>query len=142
MLANLIKQGFGDVEDLNCAEKILYGANIAYNLDLNKDALKLAAGFGGGMAIEDKCGALTASIMVLGRLFVNDSAHESSRIKDLTKELFEDYKKEMGTIDCAPLKDKYRTEEFKCRNIIIKAAEVLDRIVKRELEYKIKSYSV
>jgi len=142
MLADLIKQGFGDVEDLNCAEKILYGANIAYNLDLNKDALKLAAGFGGGMAIEDKCGALTASIMVLGRLFVNDSAHESSRIKDLTKELFEDYKKEMGTIDCAPLKDKYRTEEFKCRNIIIKAAEVLDRIVKRELEYKIKSYSV
>ena len=142
MLADLIKQGFGDVEDLNCAEKILYGANIAYNLDLNKEALKLAAGFGGGMAIEDKCGALTASIMVLGRLFVNDSAHESSRIKDLTKELFEDYKKEMGTIDCAPLKDKYRTEEFKCRNIIIKAAEVLDRIVKRELEYKIKSYSV
>jgi C_GCAxxG_C_C family probable redox protein len=142
MLADLIKQGFGDMEDLNCAEKILYGANIAYNLDLNKEALKLAAGFGGGMAIEDKCGALTASIMVLGRLFVNDSAHESSRIKDLTKELFEDYKKEMGTIDCAPLKDKYRTEEFKCRNIIIKAAEVLDRIVKRELEYKIKSYSV
>ena len=142
MLADLIKQGFGDVEDLNCAEKILYGANIAYNLDLNKEALKLAAGFGGGMAIEDKCGALTASIMVLGRLFDNDSAHESSRIKDLTKELFEDYKKEMGTIDCAPLKDKYRTEEFKCRNIIIKAAEVLDRIVKRELEYKIKSYSV
>ena len=142
MLADLIKQGFGDMEDLNCAEKILYGANIAYNLDLNKEALKLAAGFGGGMAIEDKCGALTASIMVLGRLFVNDSAHESSRIKDLAKELFEDYKKEMGTIDCAPLKDKYRTEEFKCRNIIIKAAEVLDRIVKRELEYKIKSYSV
>lgn len=134
MLADLIKQGFGDMEGLNCAEKILYGANVAYNLDLNKDSLKLAAGFGGGMAIEDKCGALTASIMVLGRLFVNDSAHESSRIKDLTKELFEDYKKEMGTIDCAPLKDKYRTEEFKCRNIIIKAAEVLDRIVKRELE--------
>ena len=133
MLYDLIKQGFGEKEDLNCAEKILHGANIAYNMGLDRDALRLASGFGGGMAIEDKCGALTASIMVLGNLFVKDRAHESSKIKELTIELFEDYKKEMGSIDCAPLKDMYRTEELKCRNVILKAAEVLDRIVKREL---------
>jgi C_GCAxxG_C_C family probable redox protein len=133
MLTDLIKQGFGEKEDLNCAEKILQGANIAYNLGLDKEALKLASGFGGGMAIEDKCGALTASIMVLGKLFVNDRAHESAKIKELTIELFKEYSKVMGSIDCAPLKDKYRTEELKCRNVIIKAAEVLDMIVKREL---------
>jgi hypothetical protein len=40
------------------------------------------------MGIEDKCGALTASIMVLGRLFVKERAHESTKIKELTKELF------------------------------------------------------
>jgi C_GCAxxG_C_C family probable redox protein len=133
MLTNLLKQGFGEKEDLNCAEKILQGANIAYNLGLDKESLKLASGFGGGMAIEDKCGALTAVIMVLGRLFVEDRAHESTRIKDLTKELFEEYRKEMGSIDCAPLKEMHRTEELKCRNVTIKAAEALDRIVKREL---------
>jgi C_GCAxxG_C_C family probable redox protein len=133
MLTNLIKQGFGEKEDLNCAEKILQGANIAYNLGLDKEALKLASGLGGGMAIEDKCGTLTASIMILGRLFVEEKAHESTKIKDLTKELFEEYKKEMGSIDCAPLKEMHRTEEIKCRNVIIKAAEVLDRIIKREL---------
>jgi C_GCAxxG_C_C family probable redox protein len=133
MLTELLKQGFGQDMDLNCAEKILQGANIAYNLGLDKEALKLVSGFGGGMAIEDKCGALTASIMVLGKLFVKNNAHESNRIKDLTVELFEEYKKEMGTIDCAPLKKKYRTEELKCRDVILKAAEVLDRIVKREL---------
>jgi C_GCAxxG_C_C family probable redox protein len=132
MLADLIKQGFGEKEDLNCAEKLLQAANIAYNLGLDKEALKLASGFGGGMAIEDKCGALTASIMVLGRLFIKDRAHESTRIKELTMELFEEYRREMGSIDCAPLKDKHRTEELKCRNVILKAAEVLDRIVKRE----------
>ena len=38
-----------------------------------------------------------------------------------------------SSIDCAPLKEMYRTEELKCRNVIIKAAEVLDRIVQREL---------
>jgi len=134
MLTELIKQGFGETENLNCAEKILQGANIAYNMGLDKEALKLAAGFGGGMTIEDKCGALTAAIMVLGKLFVKKSAHESSKIKELTLELFKEYEMAMGTIDCAPLKNKYRTKELKCRNVIIKAAEVLDRIVERELE--------
>lgn len=133
MLADLIRQGFGINDDLNCAEKILYAANIAYNLGLDKDSLKLAAGFGGGMGIEDKCGALTAAIMVLGRIFVNDRAHESTKIKELTKELFGEYKKVMGTIDCAPLKERYKTEELKCHNIILKAAEILDRIVAREM---------
>lgn len=133
MLTELIRQGFGEKEDLNCAEKILQGANVAYDLGLDKEALKLAAGFGGGMAIEDKCGALTASIMVLGKLFVKNNAHESTRIKELTKELFDEYKKEMGTIDCAPLKEQYRTEALKCKNVILAASEVLDRIVKREL---------
>lgn len=131
MLSDLIKDGFGQDLDLNCAETILYGANKVYNLGLDREALKLAAGFGGGMAIEDKCGALTGAIMVLGKLFVKERAHESNRIKDLTKELFDSYRKAMGDIDCKPLKDKYRTEELKCRMVILKAAEILDQIVER-----------
>lgn len=133
MLAELIKNGFGEKEDLNCAEKILWGANNAYNLGLDREALKLASGFGGGMAIEDTCGALTGAIMVLGKLFVVERAHESDKIKELTRELFDEYNKEMKSIDCKPLKDMYRTEELKCRNVILKAAEILDRIVLREL---------
>ncbi len=133
MLKEMIEQGFGENEDLNCAEKILQGANIAYRMGLNKEALKVAAGFGGGMAIGDKCGALTGAVMVLGCLFVEDRAHESSRIKELTKELFDAYSKEMGAIDCIPLKENHATSELKCRKVILKAAEVLDGMVKREL---------
>ncbi len=133
MLNRLIQEGYGEKEDFNCAEKLLNAANLTYNLGLNKEALKLASGFGGGMAIEDKCGALTASIMVLGKLFVKDRAHESLKIKELTKELFDKYRKEMGAIDCAPLKERYRTEEFKCQFIIAKAAEILGGILEREL---------
>ncbi|HBF37914.1 MAG TPA: hypothetical protein DDW50_11390 [Firmicutes bacterium] len=132
MLYELLKNGYGKDRDFNCAEKVLYGANEAYQLGLNHDVLKLASGFGGGMAIEGTCGALTASIMVLGRLFVKDTAHESSRIKDLTKELFDEYQKAMGDINCAPLKAKYRTEAIGCRDVIFKAAEILDEIVVRE----------
>lgn len=134
MISDLIKNGFGEKEDLNCAEKILYAANESYNLGLSRDALKLSAGFGGGMAIGDKCGALTASIMVLGRLFVEKNAHEGEKIKELTGELLQRYKSEMGSIDCEPLKESYRTEEIKCRNIIVKAAEILDDIVQREMK--------
>ena len=132
-LAELIDKDFGDKEDLNCAEKILYGANIAYNLGLDKESLKMAAGFGGGMAIEDKCGALTAAIMVLGKLFVGKSAHEGDKIKILTQRLFDEYKKDMGSIDCAPLKKEHRTEALKCKLVIHKAAEILDKIVDEEI---------
>lgn len=134
MLYELLKSGYGEKEDFNCAEKVLYGANEVYHMGLGKEALKLAAGFGGGMAIEDVCGALTASIMVLGKLFVKNNAHESTKIKELTKELLESYQKEMGSIECTPLKAKYRTDEIKCRDIILKAAQILDSIIERELK--------
>ena len=132
MLSTLIMEGYGEKEDFNCAEKILYGANQAYELNLDKQFLKMSAGFGGGMAIESVCGTLTAAVMVLGLLFVKDNAHESSRIKNLTQELLNTYHTEMGDIDCGPLKAKYRTEELKCKNVILKAAQILDTIVKRE----------
>ena len=132
MLKGLIEQGFGIDQDFNCAEKILYGANEAYGLGLDKKALKMAAGFGGGMAVGSVCGALTGSIMVLGNLFVVDKAHESTRSKDLVKELLANYEKEMGSINCEPLKEKYRTEKEKCFYVILKAAETLDAIVERE----------
>ncbi len=131
MLKDLIREGFG--EKLNCAEKILYGANEAYGLGLSKEALKMSAGFGGGMGIEKACGALTAGIMVLSRLTVVDRAHESTKIKELTRELFGVYAEEMGDIDCDYLKEHHRTEAEKCFHVILKAAEVLDGIVAREV---------
>jgi C_GCAxxG_C_C family probable redox protein len=133
MLKELIQEGYGVKEDLNCAETILYAANQVYHLDLNSDSLKLAAAFGGGMGIESVCGVLAGSLMVLGRLFIKETAHQHPEIKELSKELFDTFQKEMGDILCKPLKDKYRTEEKKCREVILKGAEVLDKIITREL---------
>jgi C_GCAxxG_C_C family probable redox protein len=134
MLKELIQDGYGIKEDLNCEEAILYGANRVYHLDLNSDSLKMAAAFGGGMAIESVCGVLTASVMVLGKLFVPDVAHKHPEIKELCKELFDTFEKEMGDILCKPLKDNYRTEERKCKDVILKGAEILNKIVTRELK--------
>ena len=133
MLKDLISNGFGNDMDLNCAEKILYGANKVYNLGLDKEALKLAAGFGGGMGIEEACGAITASVMMLSKLFVKDGAHESNRIKDLTSELLRAYEDKMGSIICEPLKKNHKTLFEGCNKIIVVAAENLDNIIRREL---------
>ncbi|HBS58040.1 MAG: C-GCAxxG-C-C family (seleno)protein [Bacillota bacterium] len=133
LLRNLIQEGFGEKEDYNCAEKILHGANQAYNMGLNEQTLRLSAGFGGGMGLGSVCGTLTAAIMVLGALFVEKSAHESKRIKKLTQELLTNFHKEMGHMNCSQLKAKYRTDKEKCLQVLLKTAEILDRIVVREM---------
>lgn len=132
MLLELLKKGFGNDIDLNCSEKLLYGANWAYDLKLSPESLKLSAGFGGGMGVESVCGVVTGAIMVLSHLYVKQNAHESNRIKDLENEFIDAIKSELGFIDCKTLKAEYRNDEIKCSLIIFKAAEILDRIVARE----------
>ncbi len=131
-LKDLIGEGFYQKNDLNCAEAILYGANQAYKLGLSQDCLRLSAGFGGGMGIENICGVVTASIMVLSHLFVKRHAHQSPEIKEINKELFEIYRKKLGDFNCKPLKDKYRTEEKKCFDVVLKGAEILDYMISKE----------
>lgn len=127
-LHSLIKNGYGSSQDFNCAEKILYGANKVYNLGLKKESLKLSAGFGGGMGIESICGALTGAIMVLSHAFVKEVAHEGELIKNTTRQYLEEFKHEMSSIDCSILKNLYRTDDKKCNEIILKAAQILDKV--------------
>ena len=61
MLLELLQKGYGKAMNLNCAEKILYGANWAYNMQLPPQALKIAAGFGGGMGAGAACGVVTGA---------------------------------------------------------------------------------
>lgn len=129
MLKDLIESGFGEKEGYNCSERILYGANIAYNLGLPKEALKLSAGFGGGMGIQSICGALTASIMVLSHKYVNTVAHESDAYKIMNQKLFNEFLSEMNSIQCTYLKKTYKTEDKGCTDIIVKTAEILDKLM-------------
>ena len=127
MLHKLLESGFAD--DLNCAETMLSGGNQAYSLNLDEKALKLAGPFGGGMAIESVCGALTGALMVIGRLFVEDRQHTSPRVKELTQRFLRRYEQEMGSLQCGPLKARYRTKELGCKNVISAAARILDEVI-------------
>ncbi|MGL1894000.1 MAG: C-GCAxxG-C-C family protein [Spirochaetaceae bacterium] len=133
LLKDLIISDFGKAEDYNCAEKILYGANKAYDLGLSVESLKLSAGFGGGMGIESSCGALTAGVMVLSHLNVDKIAHEGTLIKEKSSEFLNSFIKEMNSINCYKLKEIYRDDEKQCDDIIIKAAELLDEICAIEI---------
>lgn len=126
----LIKNGFFAEQDLNCAETVLAAANETYHWKLPHDALLLAAGFGGGVGGQELlCGALSGGVMALGRLFVEDRAHESDLIKTVVQEYFALFKEEMGHIDCVPLKEKHRTEAEGCKQVIQASTRCLDRTI-------------
>ena len=133
MLIKNIEKYYSKEHDLNCAEAILYAANDVYKLGLDKVSLKMAAGFGGGMGIDSVCGALTGAVMALGVLFIEDRAHESDRLKLLEKEFFERFREKMGDINCPQLKEKHRSDDVRCLNVIKEAGYILDDIIKREL---------
>ncbi len=109
---------------VNCCEKIVFGSNSVYKLGLDKNALKMAKGFGGGMNVESSCGVVTGGVMVLSNMFF-----DSENYRTIIKEFIETFTKDFGTIDCDILKELYRTEEEGCNNIIIKGAKVLDDII-------------
>jgi C_GCAxxG_C_C family probable redox protein len=117
---------------LNCAETILRVANSELKLGLNKNALLLAAGFGGGLGVGNVCGALTGGIMTLGRLYVRKRAHESTRIKDVEKKLIAAFEKEFGTLLCTPIKDKYFHPELHCKRVVLTAARLLENLLEND----------
>ena len=131
-MSGMVQNDFMKKNSLNCAETILQVANIDLNLGLDKNALLLAAGFGGGMGIGNVCGALTGSLMVLGRLYVKNYAHESTRIKDIEKKFIDAFEQEYKTILCTPIKDAHADPEYKCKSVVLKAAEILENILKTD----------
>lgn len=131
-IAEKIKNDYMKKNGLNCAETILRAANEELGLGLDKNALLLAAGFGGGMAVGNVCGALTGAIMVLSRLYVKERAHESTRIKEIEKKFIADFEKEFGTLLCTPIKDKYFKPDVHCKSVVTIAAEILENLLKSD----------
>lgn len=133
MLLEKVKKYYDKAYDLNCAEAVIYAANEEYGMNLSKETFKTMAAFGGGMAIESICGAITGSLAVLSILFTKDRGHESDRVKNLTKEFFQKYNMALGTYNCYELKAKYKNDDIRCYIMLEEAAKILDEIVKREI---------
>ena len=48
----------------NCSETIIHAANDVYSLNLDKDSMKMLAGFGSGLYSGKTCGALIGCVAV------------------------------------------------------------------------------
>ena len=129
MLKNMVKKYYDKSYNLNCAEVIIYAANEEYGLNLNKEAFKTMSAFGGGMAVEDVCGAITGSLAVIGIMFTKNISHESTKIKELSKKFFQEYENILGFRDCRELKEKYHNYDIRCSIMVETAADVLEKII-------------
>ncbi|WP_300366423.1 C-GCAxxG-C-C family (seleno)protein [Brachyspira sp.] len=135
-LYEYLYSGFGKKEDLNCAEKILYGANKVYELGINKNDLKLAAGFGGGMGVGITCGILTGGIMALAKAFIEDRGHEGTLLKEIEVEYINKFNDKMESINCDTLVEKYRHPEEGCSYLIFEAAKIFDELMEKYKDYR------
>jgi C_GCAxxG_C_C family probable redox protein len=128
----------------NCAQSVLL--SFAPDLDLSREsALRIAAGFGGGMGkLQGTCGAVTGAIMVLGLLqgkYSENNESLKSETYSLVKKLDLRFKETFGTTSCADLtgcdlntaegSERFKTEkvmEKVCAACVSRAVEVVESI--------------
>lgn len=97
-----------DVEDFNCAQAVYLAFNDLYDVD-RRIAIEVASSLGGGMAIGEVCGALSASLLVVGheRPFANPQDKDSKQLnKDSCKQLAEEFQLDNGSLYCRNLKEE------------------------------------
>lgn len=125
-LADMIENGFGAEENHNCAERILLGANQAYNLELPPEALRMAAGMGGGLGVGALCGPVNAAVMVLGRVYATGVGLESPGMREKVKQFLETFQEREGSFECAVLRAGQKNARKRCDEMIWQVARQLD----------------
>ena len=128
----------------NCAQSVLlsFAEDFGYSKEL---ALKVSAGFGGGMGKEQgPCGAVTGAIMVLG-ILEGEKASDNDQLKTQTynsvKEFLKEFTDDFQTTNCWELtgcdfKTDAGNEKFKdegvmekiCAPCVKRAVEILEAL--------------
>lgn len=125
---------YGDQREFyhyNCAEAILNGSNDYYNLNLDKNALKMIVAFGGGMYTEDTCGMLTGGVAIIGRIFAEDMPSKNLKLKEITRFWIEEFESEFKNTNCKLIKGINLKYDEGCGDLILKAADILEGIIEK-----------
>ena len=99
--AELVNEQFSN---FNCAQTVF--SLFAPDLGLDeKTALKIASGFGGGMACAETCGAVTGSYMVIGMKYGHSVSVPELKVQTKARivKFNELFKKEHGSLICKQL---------------------------------------
>ena len=111
-----------------------------------KDALKIAAGFGAGIArTQGICGACSGAIMLLGARFHDDAdvPASKSRVYDIVKSFLKDFETLHGSTECLTIlgvdlnteegkvaAKEQRLFETKCERFVIDAGNLVDKYLR------------
>ena len=114
----------------NCAEAVLLWANERYGLNVAPEDVRLVSGFGGGMGCGENCGALLGAMAALSKALVQDRAHTTPGFREACAGLVDRFRADLGSIECAELKEKYRRPDVRCLHVVERAAAVLDEYIK------------
>ena len=117
----------------NCAEAVLLWADERYGLHVAPEDVRLVSGFGGGLGCGEACGALLGAMAALSKHLVRDRAHETPGLREACARLTERFRAELGSIQCAQLKERYRRPDVRCLFVVERAAAILDEYM-RDLE--------
>ena len=112
--------------DYNCAETVLLWANERYGLHVAPEDVRLVSGFGGGLGCGENCGALLGAVAALSKVLVKDRAHTTPGFKEACAQLVDRFRRDLGSIQCAELKEKYRRPDVRCLYVVERAAAILD----------------
>lgn len=133
-------------DKFNCAQSILSSYSTQYGLD-NDTALKLATGFGGGIAKFGRtCGAVSGAIMVIGLKYgmgLNDGTEMREKTYQVIRKFSDQFQEINGSVICRELllgcdintpegMDYYNQNEFfekKCLQYVKNVAEILEEIL-------------
>lgn len=128
---SLAEKAFG--RDNNCAQALL----LAFSEKLNfksDDCLRVASGFGGGIAMSGGiCGAVSGGIMVLGLAGSGEGDSKTKTYED-SKLLISRFEKKFGTCTCKLLtesKTEFDTKSF-CNKFVREATIVVAEILEKE----------
>lgn len=132
----------------NCAQSVLIAFNDIINID-EKQLLKLASSFGGGMGRKQlTCGAVSGALIVLGYFFGKEEKDDRKALEknyQLVREFMDQFIKDFGSENCKDLiKCDLLTDEGKkyfvenkisstfCVNLVKKSVEILENLLKNE----------
>ena len=140
--AEKAKQNF--LSGMNCAQSVLCAFEDECGL-AHETALKLASGFGGGMArMREVCGAVSGMFMVLGLLYGYDDPKADTEKKQLytdVQALAEEFRKDAGSILCREIlknppsdpNPSPRTAAYyamrPCERMVYNAADLMDAFI-------------
>ena len=125
MLRDRVKEYYLE-KDYNCAETTLHCINDEYGLGLTDEQIKLASGFGAGMGCGQTCGVLCAGIAALGKLLVDQRAHNTEGFGDICAAYVGAFQAKLGSLACEELVKTYKKEETRCLETVLLAADLFE----------------